>query len=174
MDQETRKLLVARIRLIYQSNFDMAAHRRELTALATAIDALQARLDASPALWALEDAHEQAHGPQAFEVATSHLRALADTSRQTAAQLPPAQARPALAFAAAAWLHFEALNGREPPAKTNTDPAVRELESILDEAKSNRSTVAVRKALGRALDEFDPTCPPPAVRAFIDEIDRQR
>ena len=174
MDQETQKLLVARIRSIYRSAFDMAAHRRALLDLAGQIAALHDVLACDGAAQdAVETELEQVEGPLAYRVAVACFDRMAQAAQRAADALPPGQSRPALAFAAAAWLHIESLEMNGPPALYNDGAAVQSLKSLCDAAGLMRSDDAVRKALAAAVRTFDRYCPPPDVAEFLDDLSRQ-
>ncbi|WP_156054836.1 MULTISPECIES: hypothetical protein [unclassified Thiomonas] len=176
MDKPTRNLLVQRIREIDTSSRGLIEwvpkDRDELKRLASAIEDLQRQIEASPQAWALEEAHEQAHGPQAYEVAMWHLYALAESARRAEEQLPPAQGRPALAFAAAAWVHFKSFEMNGPPPLTDTGPGVAELSALCEEAGLLRSDASIRKALSKAVKAFDPHCPSDELSAFLNDLGR--
>ena len=176
MDEQTRNQLVQRIREIDTSSRELSEwvpkDRAELKRLEGAIEDLQRQIEDSPQAWALEDAHEQTHGPQAYEVAMRHLYALAESARRAAEQLPPAQGRPALDFAAAAWVHFKSFEMNDPPRLTNTGPDVAELTALCKEAGLLRSDASIRSALSRAVKAFDPHYPSDELRAFLNDLGR--
>ena len=176
MTPAARALLVEHIKRRYAPEFDMAAHRRALLALPGKLWAAQHALGVAlgPEQEALESAFIALHGPHAYQAAMGALGSLAaqlDTAaQQAAAALPKAQSRPALRFAASAWLHVESLEMSGPPALYDAAQGVQELQAICAAAGLHRSAEAVRKALASALKGFDRHCPPFDVQVFLDEI----
>jgi hypothetical protein len=176
MDKKTRNRLVQRIREIDRMSQRRSEwvpeDRAELKRLAGAIEDLQRQLGNSPQAWALEDVHERMQGPQAFEVALHHLRDLAEAARLAAEQLPPAQSRPALGFAAASWVHFKSFEANGPPPLADAGPDVAELSALCKEAGLLRSDASIRSALSRAVKAFDLNCPSDELSAFLAELGR--
>lgn len=176
MDKQTRNRLVQRIREIDTSSRELIEwvpkHRAELKRLASAIEDLQRQIEDSPQAWALEDFHEQRQNPQAFEVAMHHLSDLAESARLAAEQLPRPQSRPALAFAAACWVHFRSFETNGPPSLTDTGADVAELTALCREAGLLRSDASIRSALSRAVKSFDLHYPSDELRAFLNDLGR--
>lgn len=171
MNEVWRARLVRHIRQMHRSapaNGEQAqAARLELQRLAAAIDRLQADMQACPQYGLLEEGFEQAHGPQSLEILLRNLEDLSAAARLSVRHLPAAQSRPALAFAAAAWAHFRSFELDGKPPKSIDASEVKALQTLCEEAGLHRSADAYRKALGRALDAFDPHCPPPELQAFL-------
>ena len=145
--------------------------RRDLAAIEQRIEALRAELEGlGPAQEALERAFNAERGAWHYNAAMTTLGDLADAARRAADELPKPQSRPALAFAALAWLHVESLEMNGPPALYDAAHGVQELQALCAAAGLHRSAEAVRKALAAALKGFDRHCPPFDVAEFLDEL----
>ncbi|MDE2176100.1 MAG: hypothetical protein KGJ54_12580 [Betaproteobacteria bacterium] len=182
MNDAARTLLVEHIRRLIpqkattagQRAAALTGQRRDLQAIAERIEALRAELEGfGPAQEALERTYNAERGAWHYNAAMTTLGELAATARRAADELPKPQSRPALAFAALAWLHVESLEMNGPPTRYDASQGVQELQALCGAAGLHRSAEAVRKALGSALEGFDRHCPPFDVREFLDELRAQ-
>lgn len=168
-------LLVRRLRAMRRGRFDVPAHREELENLSQRMaDLLDCLEGFSPIAQAVESAHDEQHGDAHFACALATLRELRDSTQRVIDALPHARTRPLPKFAAAVWLHLHVAHGGPVPKRSRTGSDVRQLQSLLEAGGYPLSPEAVRNLLRDALNEFDPTCPPPEVRAFLHEVERRQ
>ena len=182
MTPSARALLIAHVRRAIPQKATTAGQRaaaltglrRDLMAAAQRIEDLRAELDGFGPVWEdIERSYNAAHGEWSYNAALTTLGDLADAARRAADELPKPQSRPALAFAALAWLHVESLEMNGPPALYDAAHGVQELQALCAAAGLHRSAEAVRKALAGALKGFDRHCPPSDVAEFLDELAAQ-
>lgn len=138
------------------------AHARKWAAVTKRINAPRTELEGAGPVQ--EDAE------RIYNAAMTMLGDLARSARRAADELPKPQSRPALAFAAACWLHIESLELDKRLTLYDDGPGVQSLKSLCEEAGLVRSDDAVRKALAVAMKSFDRYCPPPDVAEFLDEL----
>ena len=182
MNETSRALLVEHIRRLAPQKATTAGQRaatltglrRDLLDTARRIENLRSELEGpGPAQEDIERTYNAEHGAWRYNAAMTTLGDLADAARRAADELPRPQSRPALAFAALAWLHVESLEMNGPPALYDAAQGVKALQVLCADAGLHRSAEAVRKALAAALKGFDRHCPPFDVQEFLDELAAQ-
>lgn len=158
-------MLISRVRGKHESGWSPTPEKKALEDLSSRLRALAEELggwlpgqsDASAAACSsLEYAHDDLHGYSTYVGVQNSLGLLADTADREAEKLPNPRVKVALPFAARGLLVLLHAHGRDRPSKSNDGWGVLELESIAREAGIVVGRDALRKALGTALDEFDP------------------
>lgn len=162
---EARALLISRVRGKHESGWSPTPERKALEDLSSRLRALAEELGgwlpgqsgaSAVACSSLECAHDDLHGFSTYVGVQNSLFLLADTADREVEKLPNPRIKVALPFAALGLLALLHAHGRDRPTKYNDGWGVLELESIATEAGIVVSRDALRKALGAALDEFEP------------------
>jgi hypothetical protein len=110
---------------------------------------------------------EEPNFSTSFKATLWNMRDLAGSARRAADLLPDSRFRPALSFAAMAFLHLRCQNDLSRPKLTDSGADVAELKEVCERAGLFRSSQAVRTALSKALEEFDAFYFPPGVWTVV-------
>ncbi len=175
--------LVERVRQLDRP-WNSTGRRKEIEGLADRLNALLCDLETpGAAQGAIEFEHDQPPAPEigrdglsvpverwapTYEATLYHMRTLADSAKRAAATLPEPRLRPAVPFAALGLLHLRYRHGYSRPSLSNTSPEVSELERVCNAAGIFRSREALRNALSKELQTFDPCFIRPDIERIIE------
>ena len=137
---------------------DWTARRKALLLIANRLLALTGELDQN---LDLEDLHDQAQGAGSYSGACMRMCELANSARQAAAEVPNPRRRPALPFAAEAFIWLRYWNGFPRVSSYVDGTDVEELKCIAERAGIVVSEQRISGALAKAMKTFDRHMVPP-------------
>jgi hypothetical protein len=193
--EEGIALLVERLKAMHRSEWSPTPKRKAAEAIAARLDELADLLaEDGIAQPSIQQFHDQPPQPQpgidgwpepvvkwvegfpeptmnhrdSYSGTIGHMRALAESARQVAADLPNPRTKPALPFAALALLHLRYEHGYPRPTMYEAGDDVHELQRVTEVAGIVLSPQRLRGALTEAWSRFDPAFVPD----YIDELIR--
>lgn len=153
--------LAKRLKMMVDSGYSPTPKRKEIEAIAQQLEDMANVLGSQgSAQFDIEKYHDKLtldenNKPRlgSYQKAKWGMRDLARSARAAAEALPDARAKHALPFAAEALLYLRHDCGHKLPARSNTDPAISELDRLCTLAGMSRySNERLRGALSDALD----------------------
>ena len=175
--------LVERVREL-NDPWNSTERRKEIEGLADRLNALLRDLETPGAAQGeIEYEHDQPPAPEigpdglptpgerwapTYAATLHHMRALRDSAKRAAEALPGPRLRPALPFAALGLLHLRYRHGFERPRLSDSSPDVRELGRVCNAAGLFKSPEALRNALSKEMQSFDPNFIRPDIERIIE------
>ena len=179
--------LAARVRLMNEADWSPTPERRKAEALAVRLVELADYLDETGTLqFDLEELHDRppplnfgedgwpdpnayAEGLPGGSYKTTiwRIRALAESARQVAKELPNPGQKTALPFVVMGFLHLRHRFGFPRPKLTAAGPDVAALQDLAQRAGIHLADETLRNELGRRLKDFDPFLIPPGLDEYL-------
>lgn len=178
--------LAERVRAIKDAGWNPTPKRREAEALAGRLVELADYLDDTGTLqFDLEELHDRPPPPIigadgwphpdsmaeslqcSYKATIWRIRALADSARRVAYELPGPRRKHALRFAVMGFLHLRYEHGFPLPTLYDTGPGVAALADLVERAGIHLALESLRNALGAGLKDFDPSHTPPGLDEYL-------
>lgn len=165
------------------SPWNPTSERKEITGFLRRLEDFVNDLEGGGlACFDIEDEHDKAPSPLigldgystpvpdfscSYQATLMHMRALANSAKRAADNLPNSRRRFALPFAAMGLLHLKAWHGHKAVVITVLSADVAELQTLCMAAGIFVSDEAIRNALRIEFNQFDPHYYPPGIWEVI-------